>query len=1054
MWVSRRLAGAGALSAIVISALIFGGVVAPASAEASAIVSGTVSLGSVDVAAAANVRVEYTLGGQAHNDGDFVTTAADGSYTITGLQRASYSLYFNYTGGDGFFSRWLGAYPYLDRANPADATVFDLSKNDLVDADVTLSASVSLGGTVQLGSNAAGAASVSVRYQTLTGPGVWSDESAPTFVDQYGRYTFASLRPSPYYRLHFSSVNAPNYQDDWYSGNVAVPDKTSLFEVAGDRPIIYDAVIPLKGSITGTISLGTTAARAPAGSVTVTAAASANPTVPLPGVSTTVDGQGNYTLRGLNAVPHRLTFTFGGVGSFEQITTTTVDVRAGERADATIPKLASPGIPPANARQTQAVVPTTGLWGYVSDTAGVALANVRVYANAIYKSGPSAGIVAEEYSATTGPTGRYEFTVLPADSNYKWVLFYEGSASFAAQMSGGSSYYFAPDYVNVVANKSLGTPLVKLLRGGVISGTVTSTSIPSLEFTSGKVSVEVLVSDFSSGSAKWVRTGDVRPVSSDGSYSIAGLAPDQYRVTVTYAGSLGTGDLSSSTIVVTENSRTTFNALLTVQKFPAGSLVSLANSSTVYLLDGKTNLVRLASLEVAADFGISATAGTIPSLSGYSVSAAPLSNLVGCSSARYLAAEGKLWSVIATLVSAVPYTALDATTCANLPKSSVVVRGAVLVRTPTGTIWLIDADGKRRRVPATVSPAQLSAPSAPQVLKVGSAFVAALPLGPTIIAPGTLVNTSGSTAVFLIDGLTTLVPVLSTAVAADAGIVAAPITVLASSISAMKKSTIPLSNVIICESITYMAGSGKLWRIEPALVAGLAKVTLSASTCAALPKSASAITRALLAKAASASTIYVIGPGATKRPLLSDASVAQLAAPDAGVTLTVNSSFLSALPTGATVLPVGGLIRVGIGTAIYLVNGQTSVIRIPRVATMKDFGLPTEIYSVPSLTGLTVATAKLSNFVSCDGMTWLAAAGTLHAVAAGVTGSLPITTLSAEVCKQLTRSPDVATSKLYLRALGSTAILAVVNGRKSTYTGATPVTHFAVYSAFILTIPG
>ena len=497
----------------------------------------------------------------------------------------------------------------------------------------------------------------------------------------------------------------------------------------------------------------------------------------------------------------------------------------------------------------------------------------------------------------------------------------------------------------------------------------------------------------------------------------------------------------------------------------AATLVKSPTSSTIYLVDGAATLVPIGAFSSASDAGLSTAFSTVPqsALSAYTIASAPLSNVLVCGSTTYVSADGKVWPITPALVSAMVKTTLDSTTCAALPKAATTISGALFL-TPHGggTIYSVTAAGSKRHVLTMESLALLSAPAAPALLHVGAYYLDTLSTGAAVLPPARMVKSSSSPNIYLVDNFTTLIPISSFSSAGDAGVNPSFLTVTSADLAGTTIAPAPLSNSISCAGVPYFAGDGKLWPISPALVAGLPSSALSASTCALLPKSSTTLSTALFTKSGSSASIYLINSSGQKQPVLTMASLGAVSAPDPGIYLTVGDHFLNQRPVGPELLTPGMLVKTAASAAIYLVNDSTTAIPIRTFGSISDMGLPTNFWTIAasSMSGMTVSGAPASNIVSCGGQTFLAAGGGLRQLAPSVTGALPATALSSQLCAMPPRS--TITGNVFVKAYGNPSIYQLVAGQKRpigswgtflSLSAGGPVVYYAVNDAWVATVP-
>ncbi|MFE6253719.1 carboxypeptidase regulatory-like domain-containing protein [Agromyces sp. NPDC057865] len=168
-----------------------------------------------------------------------VSTDAAGRYSFTGLAHGDYTVQFEYVRGQEFQGPLA----------PVTATI-NTASLDVSGKDVVLPASASISGRVVLGPDRvpAGADVVVTARRYATGTEEWTDTSVRTEPD--GSYSFAALQRGRY-DLRFDYQGAGGYVDQWWPGK-AVPTPATSFAL-GEEPLTRDVVLPVGGSIAGTV---------------------------------------------------------------------------------------------------------------------------------------------------------------------------------------------------------------------------------------------------------------------------------------------------------------------------------------------------------------------------------------------------------------------------------------------------------------------------------------------------------------------------------------------------------------------------------------------------------------------------------------------------------------------------------------------------------------------------------------------------------------------------------------------------------------------------------
>lgn len=320
-------------------------VAAPATAATAAgtrSISGSVYL-DTGATPAPGVQVEFTKVGQTHAPADFVTTDANGAYTIAGLDSVPYYVRFHYTGAAGYVDQWPGASTYPWGGDAVDSgAVLDLSLGNATDVWAALQRPGTITGTVSLGTTgtapAAGDVRVSYRCQRSLSPNLYDlPWSTPVAVPAGGAYSIPDVAPSSLCQLYFEYLGTGDYHSWYYTPNNAVipwEALNSAFEVYGRLTVVKDMVIPAKFTTTGTVKLGTGGPVAGAGEVVITARDAATLST-VPGIQAQTDAAGHYSVSGLWS-GLELVYTYTGTGDFRVTTTASARYQAG--GDVTIPK--------------------------------------------------------------------------------------------------------------------------------------------------------------------------------------------------------------------------------------------------------------------------------------------------------------------------------------------------------------------------------------------------------------------------------------------------------------------------------------------------------------------------------------------------------------------------------------------------------------------------------------------------------------------------------------------------------------------------------------------
>jgi hypothetical protein len=337
-------------------------------------------------------------------------------------------------------------------------------------------------------------------------------------------------------------------------------------------------------------------------------------------------------------------------------------------------------------------------------------------------------------------------------------------------------------------------------------------------------------------------------------------------------------------------------------------------------------------------------------------------------------------------------------------------------------------DGIRRLVPSLDILTGLQSGVTSTVLTVRPAYLTSIPQGAPMLAPGRLVKGASSASIYLFDK-TRLVPLSSFGPATDAGIPGTYTTVASADLAALPVAAASLRNVITCLGQTWIAASGQLWRVDPAVVSGLASTALDDATCTAIRRSTTVLGDKVFLKSASSAAVYQLVDG-VKRPILTMATVTRLSAPNPAVIISADNGFVSSIPTGPAIVDAGMLVK-GSSASIYLIDGVGGRIPVPTFDAIGDLGLSTAYITVSdaTLNGLAVA-PLLSNFVRCDGVPWLAASGKLWRISESVVGAVPVTEPGPALCAVLKRSATSMEAAAIVKSPSSASLYLLANGQK------------------------
>ena len=230
-----------------------------------------------------------------------IGTAADGSFSFTGVSAGSYTLAFM---GQNFGQPANGVAPqfWAGATTLADASYFTVTPGQTVtDRNAVLQPGSSVSGTV----TAAGAP-VSFGFVQAIEQNGWVAATGSTTTD--GTYTLDGLPAGPV-TLEFGPPLSGNFLAQWWSGASTAVDATYFDVPAATALTGYDAQLASGASISGTID-------DPSGNPIAFSSVYALKAGNVYGVSGFVDGSGNYTIGGLAAGDYTVQFDGSGGGSY------------------------------------------------------------------------------------------------------------------------------------------------------------------------------------------------------------------------------------------------------------------------------------------------------------------------------------------------------------------------------------------------------------------------------------------------------------------------------------------------------------------------------------------------------------------------------------------------------------------------------------------------------------------------------------------------------------------------------------------------------------------
>lgn len=926
-----------------------------------------------------------------------------------------------------------------DRANTSYAV--DLWSASAV-ANATLPVLGSIAGTVFLGttSTPAGAGQVKVTAFRCYEDGCVSGQEPTTLTDAAGGYSFPALG-NGVYTLKFTYLAGAGYQ----------PAADKVVTVSNSQQVFtgQNVTMPVAASITGTVTLGSSAVVAGANEVWVAAFRESTASL----VYFPTDAAGKYTIPGLAAGSYRLSFDYRGTRGFADeyypaVNNTYDAVSTSVTTGATV--------------RNVTLTPGLTLNGTVRDTQGAPLAGIWIEL-ATETGGHSSYTVMR---GETAADGTYSFTNLLPNV---WLAFTSQNGNYR-DFGVGEWSGTGPFQAGTTRTRD-----VTMYLYTSVSGRITCTNC-DLSIYSSNIGLAIERNTGTTGSPVWIQAsyGELYPSSESryqAVYSTPALLPGEYRIRIR---SLYAEALPGNASVLPE-----YSAPFTVEEgvpnvqdrtisfsgslsLTPGALVKSTGGPAIYFWSG-SQMYPVSSMSTVAEMGLPTTYTTVTpaQLATYTTTTVPLQPVLYCNSQWWLAVGGKLWSTTQRVVGyyeyrGMLYTEIPGDLCDRLPKSPTALGDLAFIKASNSPAVYQLSLGRLWPILRGASLSRLSG-GAPYTILTGTpAFVASIPRGPEVVEPGMLVKTAASPAVYLVDEYLNLIPVPSFEPVVDMGL---PTTISIISSTALAEGWVaptPLRSVVTCNGETWLATGGKLVRVASGIIGSLAATPLSDALCAVIPKaSGPGLTSTVIVKSPSSAALYQLVNG-TKRSIGSGAALALVTGGSPVVITTVGSTFLTSVPSGADVLPVGALVKTASSAAVYLYDGS-GLFPLSSFDPITGMGLPTAItvVSPATMTSLSVASSPLRNVVTCGGETWLAAGGRLTRIPAAAVGSYSPSALPSALCAIVTKASGPGlSSPVFLKSASAPAVFQFIGGVKRPVTSGAALARIAAGAPVVITVVG
>jgi hypothetical protein len=223
-----------------------------------------------------------------------------------------------------------------------------------------------------------------------------------------------------------------------------------------------------------------------------------------------------------------------------------------------------------------------------------------------------------------------------------------------------------------------------------------------------------------------------------------------------------------------------------------------------------------------------------------------------------------------------------------------------MIKGPDTPALFVATGGLKRPVTSMATAFALAAPGGLLIVPVPQAALDAMPTHVDMLAPGSLVKSSDSPDIYLVDGTSSLVRLPTFEIASALGLNGWS-TVSPGVISAYSVATSPLGTAVSCGGTRAVGSGGRLVTVDTGTfdAAGVPATRLTTTTCANLPRGGSSNGPVFL-RTAGDPTLYLAQSG-TKRPVATMAQVYWLTGGQNPIVALVADTVLSAVPNGPPV---------------------------------------------------------------------------------------------------------------------------------------------------------
>lgn len=358
--------------------------------------------------------------------------------------------------------------------------------------------------------------------------------------------------------------------------------------------------------------------------------------------------------------------------------------------------------------------------------------------------------------------------------------------------------------------------------------------------------------------------------------------------------------------------------------------------------------------------------------------------------------------------------------------------GTVFVRSVESGALFVAVNDVKRPVATMDIAAAVAGPGGPVVTFVAQSALDRVPEWAPALPPARLIKAQGQSQIYLTDGAGTLHAVTSFAIT-DAMGAGGWSEVNVGYVNVSRIAAKPLSAAVACGSLRYVGSGGRLVPVDPGTLdaSGTPTSTLDPATCAALPRAAATAVGTPLVKGPDTPSLFV-ATGGLKRPVTSMSTAFALAAPGELLVVPVPQAALDAMPTHVDMLAPGTLVKASDSPDIHLVDGTSTLVRLPTFEIASSLGLNGWTTVPPAVVAAhSVASTPLGTAVSCGSQRYVGSGGRLVSVDRGTfdAAGVPATPLTVTTCANLPRGGSSA-GPVFLRTASDPTLYLAQSGTK------------------------